>query len=204
MRLRAHPDTLSETPYNVLNELTWWERYLCGYDVAKTHMNNVRAFVKANLLWQALGAAALLVTVATESRLHESDYWDALDIILATPTLIWLHSRLRDVPAAATASEERAALAAAIPEWMTHWCWCVAVAHGIGIVIDVIGLVLAPWRRSAARFVSLVTDALSLLVWLQFNYFLRNELLLRILGWPSLERGRDDEAGKGYYTGPIL
>ena len=115
-----------------------------------------------NLVFELIGAAALLWTLCTESRIYWKDVWNGVDLLLALPTLAALLSYHADPPPA-----------------LAHWCTALAVIYALNVVLDLAWLFMGRWHAVLGRSLTALADAGSLVMWTQCVYF--HQLLARAL-----------------------
>lgn len=131
-----------------------WEAWLCGRTKAPVHIDAIRA-VRANLAFELAGAVALLWT-GFSARLHWRDAWDALDLLLALPTLFVLLSYHADPPPA-----------------LARWCWVLIAFYAVGLALDFAWLFGGRWSAFPSRILAVLTDAGSLCMWMQCVFYNR-------------------------------
>jgi hypothetical protein len=100
-----------------------------------------------NLFFQIVGLIALLFTLTTEKHLHDDDIVSAFDIATALPTLCILFCLLRGGRSPSL-----------LPPAFVWWTLAVGFIWAAGVVVDVVDLDRASWRRTFARVTTLVTD----------------------------------------------
>ena len=142
-----------------------WQFWLCGRTDTALHIDALRA-VRVNLAFELLGAAALAWTLCTE-RLHWTDVWDGVDLLLALPTLFALLAYRADPPVG-----------------LARWCCVLCAAYTVSVAFDLVWLCLGRWRAVPSRSMTALTDAGSLWMWMQCVYYNR-ELALALARWQA-------------------
>lgn len=165
-------------------EWSCWEKWLCG-QCSPSLERNVRDAAVLELVFNALGGAALLYT-ALESGLHKSsDWWDLTYYAVSTPTLLLLLWYM-----------ERRHPDALFLRRFHLWCIVVLVAYSLGVLVEVHDVVTAVGqRRTTARLMVLLSVILSLAVFANVVYF--NSVLLRGMQEASPKPAAEDGTAKG-------